>query len=652
MDFASESVRTCEPIRFEKCKGIGYNVTGMPNLAGNQDQDSAILQLNTFVPLIQYVNSSRLIFFLCSVYVPMCTEKVLTPIGPCRPLCESVKKRCERVLNEFGYPWAKALNCSKFPVENNRDHMCMEGPPDDDPHTLPPILKGDHRPRPTSSIFKNGNRNQQRNPKERFNIFPNVEHRLVSRFPTKKNPIPDISGDSDTPKQNYKPCEILGYVNYLKYTYINRTERCALLCSQDDAFTEDNKSFVNIWMAFWAGLCFVSTIFTIITFLMDSQRFRYPERPIIFMAMCFNIYSIAYIVRSIAGRNDIACDTDSQSGESILIQEGLENTDCAIVFLLLYYFGTASALWWVILTITWFLATACKWTHEAIELRSSYFHLAAWATPAIKTIIILVMRDVDADELTGICYVGNQNVNTLMSFAIAPQILFLLLGSSFLIAGFVSVVKSRREAAKAAASGSDNPAEVACIPPASIISTNGMNGNTSNNTNNSHTNSHSTGSRKGERDANNKLEVLMVRIGIFSLLYTVPATCIIACLLYEYARREDWYLTTTSSPVIGVFMLKVFMSLVVGITTGVWVCSTKTLASWGTHFRKFVGPKRGRKGPGGGEFSSALPPHHHYQQVPIKSGMAVGGHHNHPASRSIRTDYKCKRNKSDSETIV
>ena len=36
------------------CQGLGYNVTGMPNLVGHETQEDAELQLQTFRPLIPY----------------------------------------------------------------------------------------------------------------------------------------------------------------------------------------------------------------------------------------------------------------------------------------------------------------------------------------------------------------------------------------------------------------------------------------------------------------------------------------------------------------------------------------------------------------------------------------------------------------------
>ena len=55
--------------------------------------------------------------------------------------------------------------------------------------------------------------------------------------------------------------------------------------------------------------------------------------------------SVGYIVRLIAGRGDVACYREPQHGEWILIQEGLDQTNCAVVFLLLYFFGMAASIW-------------------------------------------------------------------------------------------------------------------------------------------------------------------------------------------------------------------------------------------------------------------------------------------------------------------
>lgn len=520
-------VRSCDPIKLDLCRDIGYNVTGMPNVVNHTLVKDAELTLQTFTPLIQYGCSSNLRFFLCSAYLPMCTEKVKTTIGPCRPLCEKVKNKCQPVLIDFGFPWPDALNCSQFPAENNEKHMCMPGPEEEvtDPrsHDLPGYNNSKYKQKPR-------------------------------RKPVTHKPV-------DVPCGRYRHPE--------KYVYINRTDRCALKCDQNEAFSGRDKWFADVWMSIWAGLCFVSTLFTVLTFLIDSQRFKYPERPIIFLSMCYNFYSIAYIVRLIAGRDSIACDNyDSHSKTRILIQEGLENTDCAIVFLLLYFFGTASALWWVVLTLTWFLAAGLKWGHEAIQLHSTFFHAAAWALPAIKTITILVMRDVDADELVGICYVGNQNNDTLIGFAIAPLLAYLIIGTSFIVAGIIAMFKIRRRV-------------------------------------------------RDDGVRTDKLEVLMIRIGVFSVLYTVPTVCVIACLFYEYVNRDSWYFANSdNSPKIQIFMLKVFMNLIVGITSGMWICSSKTITSWQTFFTKLCHRREERK-----HSKTYTIPVYHYQQIPVKSNV-------------------------------
>lgn len=527
----SHQNRQCEPIKFDLCKGLGYNFTGMRNFVGNELQKEAIFQLETFNPLIQYGCSSQLLFFLCSVYLPMCTEKVPTPIGPCRPLCENVRDRCRPVLSAFGYPWPAALECSKFHPENNQQYMCMEGPKE-----IEPDMRGTISTKISDIRTPSGPR------------------------PNRPNPVVVVNG----------ACQKYRFPD--RFVYVNRSGQCVPKCRTDVNFIEEDKRFAEIWMAIWAGLCFLSTLFTVLTFLIKSSRFRYPERPIIFLSMCYNIYSVGFLVRLLAGREEIACHVDSGHNEFLLIQEGLGNTGCAIVFLLLFYFGTASSVWWIILTLTWFLSAGLKWGHEAIERYSSYFHVVAWSVPAAKTIAVLVLRVVDADELTGVCFVGNQSLSNLMIFVLGPLFAYLLIGTSFLLAGFLALFRIRKQ-----------------------MKTGGT--------------------------QTTKLEVLMVRIGVFSVLYTVPATCVVASYFYEYGNRELWLMTPTPAasggttgplgpgssfsmgtstvapstvspprPNIEIFMLKIFMSLVVGITSGMWIWSSKTFKSWQKLGRRVVLP--------------------------------------------------------------
>lgn len=130
--------------------------------------------------------------------------------------------------------------------------------------------------------------------------------------------------------------------------------------------------------------------------------FRYPERPIIFLSVCYMMVSIVYVIGWIAG-DEISCRPPFPSSsfhpvETVsTITQGTKYEWCTLLFMVLYFFGMAASIWWVILTLTWFLAATLKWGHEAIEAHSQYFHFFAWAIPAIKTVIILATGKVEGN---------------------------------------------------------------------------------------------------------------------------------------------------------------------------------------------------------------------------------------------------------------
>ncbi|KAK8728831.1 hypothetical protein OTU49_008960 [Cherax quadricarinatus] len=506
----------CENILIPACREVGYNLTSMPNLVGNELQKDAESRLNSFKPLIQYGCSSQLQFFLCSIYTPMCTPQVPTPIGPCRDLCETVKNRCSPVMAELGYPWPHFLNCSRFPPENNEEHMCMEGPGEKMPPHSPPTTSP--RPQP--------------------------------------------------------PRRCSHYAHAHKYRYINATGTCAPLCQANISFNTSDKSFAVVWMTIWAVVCFAVTLFTVLSFLLEAAAFRYPERAAVHLALCYNLVALGYLVRLVAGPGRVTCHTDPELG-MVAVTEGALHTTCALVFLLLYYFTTAASVWWVMLCVSWLLRAWRGWSHEQILRHSSWFHVAAWGLPAAQAIVCLVFRKVDSDELTGTCYAGQQNTETLVRFVLVPQFLYLVTGATLVLVVFACLWKAR-----------------------SRLRQEGM--------------------------KTDRVDVTVARVGVVAVLYMVPASCQVGATFYEYVERERWLRDATVRPNMEVFMLKIFMSLAVGIMGGLFLINSRVLHSWKQFFRRFAA----RKHP--------LPA---YLQTPHLTGSVLQGsgtphkvppgHHNH-----------------------
>lgn len=342
----------CQPISIPFCTGIAYNETILPNILGHQTLEEAGMEIHQYFPLVKINCSPDLQFFLCSVFVPVCT--ILDhALPPCKSLCVSARNGCEGIMQRFGFQWPEYINCDNFPEPGQ---LCV----------------GENK----------------------LTVTPNPHNEEFSKYPvTKKwSPYHGKNYGFVCPEQ-FKVPEVLEY----SFKVADKVEgNCGAPCHL--MFFEKNRNFSRIWIGTWAILCAVSCLFTVCTFLIDTDRFRYPERPIIFLSVCYMMVAIAYVIGFVAG-DMIACQEPYPSKHGIVtestITQGTKYELCTILFMVLYFFSMASSIWWVVLTLTWFLAAGLKWGHEAIEANSQYFHLAAWAIPAIKTISILAKGNVD-----------------------------------------------------------------------------------------------------------------------------------------------------------------------------------------------------------------------------------------------------------------
>ncbi|XP_075939668.1 frizzled-3a [Anarhichas minor] len=489
----SHSLFTCEPITLRMCQGLPYNSTYMPNILNHYDQQTAALAMEPFHPMVNLQCSPELRMFLCALYAPVCTEYGRMTL-PCRRLCLQAKSDCYKLMDMFGVSWPQEMDCNRFPD-------CDES-----------------YPRPVD---------------------------LLSGSDTTESPI-SVQRDYGF----WCPRE-LKIEPELGYSFMGVRD-CSPPCS-NMYFTREELTFARYFIGVVSIVCLSATLFTFLTFLIDVSRFRYPERPIIFYAVCYMMVSLVFFLGFLL-EDKVSCNAASPGRfRASTVTQGSHNKACTLLFMVLYFFTMAGSVWWVILTITWFLAAVPKWGSEAIEKKALLFHACAWGIPGVLTVTLLAMNKIEGDSVSGVCFVGLYNLTALRWFLLAPLGLDVVVGVALLLAGIAALNRVRME-----------------IPL--------------------------------EKENQEKLVKFMIRIGVFSVLYLVPLLAVLACYLYENSHRAIWETTwvqekcrdyhipcpyqveRTSRPDLALFLIKYVMMLIAGIPSVFWVGSKKTCFEWASFF--------------------------------------------------------------------
>ncbi|KAK7133711.1 hypothetical protein R3I94_015540 [Phoxinus phoxinus] len=490
----SYSMFTCEPITLRMCQGLSYNTTFMPNLLNHYDQQTAALAMEPFHPMVNLECSTEIRPFLCALYAPVCTEYGRVTL-PCRHLCQRAKSDCYKLMDMFGVSWPDEMECSRFPE-------CDES-----------------YPRAIDLLPRSDGTEESPSPVQRDYGF---------WCPRELKIEPDMG-----------------------YSFMGVRD-CSPPCP-NMYFRKDELIFARYFIGVISIVCLSATLFTFLTFLIDVGRFRYPERPIIFYAVCYMMVSLVFFLGFLL-EDRVSCNSASPGRfRASTVTQGSHNKACTLLFMTLYFFTMAGSVWWVILTITWFLAAVPKWGSEAIEKKALLFHAVAWGVPGALTITLMAMNKIEGDSMSGVCFVGLYDLMALRWFLLVPLALDVVVGVVLLLAGVAALNRVRME-----------------IPL--------------------------------EKENQDKLVKFMIRIAVFSVLYLVPLLTVIGCYLYEQSHRSVWETTwvqercreyhipcpfqveQTSRPDIALFLIKYLMMLVVGIPSVFWVGSKKTCFEWASFF--------------------------------------------------------------------
>ncbi|XP_058978948.1 frizzled-4-like isoform X2 [Musca domestica] len=187
---------------------------------------------------------------------------------------------------------------------------------------------------------------------------------------------------------------------------------------------------------------------------------------------------------------------------------------------------------------------------------SNLARFLAWGLPAFQTAAVIVARIIDADELLGACFVGNQSDKGLQILVATPLFCYWIFGSMNLASGFL-VHRRNKEIAS---------------------------------------NSNSTHLRI-------LLHLKYSVSGSFLFIYCFPCALLLLAVIYEFANIDVWlsespYITLDRSfsslnneTPMWPFLSRAFMELLLAIITSSWILVPKLSSMYKGHMTKHSNAK-------------------------------------------------------------
>ncbi|XP_023159702.1 frizzled-3 [Drosophila hydei] len=399
----------CQRIAVSACQGLGYNMTALPNLAGHTNQLEAELQIAKLVPLIESGCSRRARFLLCSALFPLCSPDVPRPVTACKSLCETVKGECAaNAAPELMQLWPPFLSCDSLPQPENHE-LCMQIPQE------AAASEGANAGMAAAGADGQQTTAAEPPPPQQQQMYWSWMAWKMSAQLGKSPPsngalgsAASLGGVGSFCPQNFSASPL-------------SAEECLPQCQRDAFHSTQQKKLTESLVLGLSAVCFVLTLFALVTFWAEPTRFGYPERPVLFLCLCYNLFSVCYLERIVF----------HQARSLALLQEPgrVGRAPCALTppclasYISTSYLSLCAASWWLIFALCFYLSSHKKWSSEALEKRSGLFHVLAWVPPLAPPIAALLLERVRPSELTGMC--------TAPGFVELPALALLLLGLYF-----------------------------------------------------------------------------------------------------------------------------------------------------------------------------------------------------------------------------
>ena len=173
-------------------------------------------------------------------------------------------------------------------------------------------------------------------------------------------------------------------------------------------------------------------------------QFAYTVPPF-FSTFCCVFYSFGYLLSQLINPEDYCLKNDENIKVLLLAREGHRNLPCIIVYLLVYFFGSAISTWWTIIAFSWCVAltsssssSPSSSSNRKSASLSTLCHAFAWGIPAALTVAGIVAHQVESDELLSVCLPGaGFSDESLLIFILIPESFQIILSFLCYVVGII-----------------------------------------------------------------------------------------------------------------------------------------------------------------------------------------------------------------------
>ena len=346
---------------------------------------------------------------ICATLFPACSPGYDITL-PCFDFCKEVKQSCTPFIDKAKIPWPFYFDCLNLP-RRKRGRFC---------------INEKFKPSDIDMI-----RVKRPEPPKAKTVYPK-----------------EVDGENSTTLWNGVFTEDPEVKNFgLELVTTPPTHRKEGRryeeCSEPILFTVSEQHLAQVWIIAWSSIA-ISCSLAMIFLASTHGHITKPENIILTISVCLLFQSAGFLLSVMSPQSPFQCSVSESPGDPVYLRKNSPSPTCYLTFTATYLGGIAANLWWVTLSILWFLMLGMNWSTESMFKVFRYLHLVIGCLAGGLTVAVLTVGAVEGDDLSGGCVAGGIHSENLATYDVTPNCVVLCIGGVILACGACTMVKVSR----------------------------------------------------------------------------------------------------------------------------------------------------------------------------------------------------------------